>query len=466
MHAQGEPTTLEELNAHPPLTGDNAADHYRRAIAALDALSATARDYLSTVCHDPRSADELGPGVRRIFAENPEILREARAACDANYTDWGLQYTQLAVGTRTPHVMPQWELGGALCAAAIADGCAGDTAGFASDMRCILRAGDALEANRTGVPGHLMHTVLDGLAGTAVEGVWPRLHLSARQPDTPPVADRSAIESLVRDLLDEQAYRSALRDSLRGERLIFLDFAHVLEQATRFSRVGLMAHGGSISAASCGEWIVVPAFMLSADRAARRFRAATLVDTSGGFEEGREALRASQIPPPRGRIANMQNRTWFFAWRTYDYVLELDYRARATRRMAACALALKLYEADHGALPPTLGELVPDYLPAVPLDPFDPARQPIRYLPQASPPRLYSLSGDGTDDSGQFARKADGVIDPDKLDLVFLLGGERSIGPRKFQLQHSGVQPAAPPLRAARTADEPNLPTDAGHHER
>lgn len=57
------------------------------------------------------------------------------------------------------------------------------------------------------------------------------------------------------------------------------------------------------------------------------------------------------------------------------------FRAIADRRMAAILLALKLYEADHeGQLPATLEELVPHYLPHIPLDcntigdpaPFDP----------------------------------------------------------------------------------------------
>ena len=86
----------------------------------------------------------------------------------------------------------------------------------------------------------------------------------------------------------------------------------------------------------------------------------------------------------------------------------LDLRAVTDRRLAAVALAAKLYQADHaGRLPPTLDALVPSCLPAVPTDPFDPAGGPIRYAPAFRPgptaapsPRVYSVGEDGLDAGG------------------------------------------------------------------
>ncbi len=52
---------------------------------------------------------------------------------------------------------------------------------------------------------------------------------------------------------------------------------------------------------------------------------------------------------------------------------------RSTDSATEAFIALRLYFAEHGTLPTTLGQLVPDYLPAVPLDYFD--RAPIRYSP-------------------------------------------------------------------------------------
>jgi hypothetical protein len=62
----------------------------------------------------------------------------------------------------------------------------------------------------------------------------------------------------------------------------------------------------------------------------------------------------------------------------------------AQRRMAATALAMRLYELDHGQRPESLGELVPRYLPAVPEDPFVENGQTIRYSIEADGPVLRS----------------------------------------------------------------------------
>ena len=55
----------------------------------------------------------------------------------------------------------------------------------------------------------------------------------------------------------------------------------------------------------------------------------------------------------------------------------VERKELADRRASMLLLALRLHRADVGALPTTLDALVPKYLPAVPLDPYD--DQPFRY---------------------------------------------------------------------------------------
>lgn len=71
------------------------------------------------------------------------------------------------------------------------------------------------------------------------------------------------------------------------------------------------------------------------------------------------------------------------------------YRNTARMRLAATALAIRLYQADHGHRPATLNDLVPRYLTALPADPFADDRRPLGYLPQGvtpilSDPTLYN----------------------------------------------------------------------------
>ena len=63
------------------------------------------------------------------------------------------------------------------------------------------------------------------------------------------------------------------------------------------------------------------------------------------------------------------------------YGRELRYQ-----RAAATAIALRLYELEHGGRPAALAELAPAYISAVPRDPFDAGEAPLEYLPDADPP--------------------------------------------------------------------------------
>jgi hypothetical protein len=87
-----------------------------------------------------------------------------------------------------------------------------------------------------------------------------------------------------------------------------------------------------------------------------------------------------------------------------DRAGEVHYRALADRRMAATVLACRLFAADHdGRLPRTLEELVPAYLPAVPLDPLAAGGRPLGYVSaekDPAKPRVYSVGPNGVDDGG------------------------------------------------------------------
>jgi hypothetical protein len=78
-------------------------------------------------------------------------------------------------------------------------------------------------------------------------------------------------------------------------------------------------------------------------------------------------------------------------------------RDQAVLRGAVVGLALERYRLDKGRWPKELTELVPDYLPAVPKDPFD--GRPLRYRPLADGVIVYSVGPDGRDDGGALNRR-------------------------------------------------------------
>src|SRR5439155_3042658 len=79
-----------------------------------------------------------------------------------------------------------------------------------------------------------------------------------------------------------------------------------------------------------------------------------------------------------------------------------DFRVSAERRFAAVSLAARLYALDHaGRYPPSLNALVPDYLPALPADPFAADGRAVGYLiaENGKRPIVYSVDENGRDDT-------------------------------------------------------------------
>jgi len=84
---------------------------------------------------------------------------------------------------------------------------------------------------------------------------------------------------------------------------------------------------------------------------------------------------------------------------TLSAVVRRVMTVEVAKRTVITAIALKRYQLKHGGYPPDLSSLVPEFLPAVPLDPVD--GQPLRYRPQANGTfLLYSVGPNGKDDGG------------------------------------------------------------------
>ncbi|MDX2225897.1 MAG: hypothetical protein SFY92_02180 [Verrucomicrobiae bacterium] len=90
----------------------------------------------------------------------------------------------------------------------------------------------------------------------------------------------------------------------------------------------------------------------------------------------------------------------------------------AWRQNLLCTLAIERFRHKHKRLPTSFEELVPAYLPSVPVDVFD--DKPLRYLPTAKGYMVYSVGPDGIDDKG-VAPLALGGTHPPGTDVVTLI---------------------------------------------
>jgi hypothetical protein len=108
-----------------------------------------------------------------------------------------------------------------------------------------------------------------------------------------------------------------------------------------------------------------------------------------------------------------------------SHVLQVGARAHANLLDARVAIAAARYRLDHGGLPTTLVELIPEYLDEIPVDPFD--GKPLRFSQANGNWTVYSVGPDGKDDSGMpYDSKTE------KGDLTFTLRsgrGTRTTGP-------------------------------------
>jgi hypothetical protein len=390
--AAGEPVTVEELNAWPDAvsgSGENALTILRAAGNAVDDNSAAYNDYFR---EDQLLLPLTGAEVAMLDAlskENRAALLSVDDAATKSRIDWELAMTSPMVEEfgRPEDLTELRRLTNVLHADGMLARHRGD------DVRALRRAGQILYVSRAA--GH--HPTLIAYL-VSVGMAWQAADLAAQiAPDLDLTRDeaRRQAKALVAELLDERAMIEARRRGLLGERVLQLDTVASLGQ-------GRIKPGDSgIGKLTALGWLLRPVFfedgqIMAAHMTATASAAAESPDWptyqakapsspkyQGGFD--RHLLPSIMLPNLERAAMN-------------------HYRALTYRRLAATCLAARLYAADHdGKFPETLQDLVPTYLPAVPLDPFAAGGKTLAYVNEsadADDPRVYSVGENGIDNGG------------------------------------------------------------------
>lgn len=128
------------------------------------------------------------------------------------------------------------------------------------------------------------------------------------------------------------------------------------------------------------------------------------------------------------------------------YLLYLETMIR--QQAAEVLIAISVYRADHGRNPAALADLVPQYMPTIPLDPFD--GQPLRYrLDETEGFVVYAVGQDGHDDGAPLLDgKRQCYSDGDRSSPDMIYTGRRERAQGEWYLEAgspSTVTPAVEP---------------------
>lgn len=259
--------------------------------------------------------------------------------------------------------------------------------GVCIDLAEVLE-GMAITASSTGRRDDSLEDILDILAiGRAIRSETRRkdfveisvedvddlaLNEIARMVSISPVSqttshsDRQTILGLIRMLLDENEVKTAYRSECFSNGIATIG-------QSGFNRMFLTEHG------LLAEFLDPAARLDSLREAQCYFTAARSVQASPiNFDQiDLQIHERRSFEGPYVRIW-LQSNEWTPRARG-KFGRFCGYLTR--RRIAASTLAVYLYSADHaGDFPESLDALVPEYLPAVPLDPFGQKTQKIAYI--------------------------------------------------------------------------------------
>ncbi len=404
IRAAGEPVLPEDFGSTFVPDEENAVVLIRAAVAA----STREDSKLLDLVLDSERWAQNGDEALAIITSNTEALRVIREARGRPGVDWGIRF-------RMPLPIPKGlsEHRGLVClvaGAAISASRDGDHYAAVERIRDGLMLTAALE-RRPRLISHLVALAEACLCAQAVEQVAPALIVgdgsSVARP--PRQATRRQVEMLIDDLLDETGGWESLVTAAYCERMVGV-------ASTRSAAYSNVSWREALLLA-----LLEP---LHVTAVRRRLRYSSDLAQAFGHRDW-PAIKAAE-----GEIRSWASGPFGYLNEELGFGLPAIWgrsmqhcHAIAMRRMAAIALAIRLYELEHGRRPDRLADLAPSYLTAIPSDPFTADGQTFRYLPTAQPPVLYSVGVDGLDDRGVFETTF--VPMRDAGDIPFFLNGDR-----------------------------------------
>ncbi len=421
--AAGEMVDLKDFRPPPTPDEDNAALALQRAGEALT-IDEDDNEHFAYEFDRQVIAENLSE-FSQLIRDNRKVLELLDAASRMSGVDWGMEWAEPIWDIMLPELQKSRNVIKFAGSVSLYHHLHDDDGVALELLADSLSAADTVRKCPLLIP-QLVAMAEDSIVASVIEQISYDLTVTAAissDPDAKGQASRQQMKSLIKRLLTMEANRQGMIEAFYAERVFLLSIARVFE--------------GTEGSGEDMEFFGVPSNAIALACVLSPF---IKHDTAGALEYMTKYVRAAEqdnysdanalLPiddiEPGIPYAIMHPVSVIFL-PALNRAVVLDFRGRARRVMAATALAIRLYEIDHGRRPAKLADLVPDYLDAVPDDPFAAAGTPIGYLPDAPRPLLYSINGNCIDQGGQYA--ADPNDTPrsggDDYDLPFFLNGDR-----------------------------------------
>jgi len=425
--AAGQPVYPADFVPADLADEDNAALVLEQASAALAKLTAQQTDTLGDVHYDdPALITKHAQDVAKLLEDASEARTLVRKARSLPGADWGVRIRSLLATPGFLNHSPRRMLARILSVAAIHAHQKGNDAEAVEVIRDMLALARHVDRDPSTI-SHLVASAISHVGANWVERHSWELRICDDAPGTgvatkparaAGAATRAQVASLIADLLDEGKSR---RDfgfawTCYGERAGYLETAEWFAGGKGAPTVGTSPLG---ALGAVAVFVLGPLFRLDAVRMMR-------CETAWA-EAGKRSTWPVSRPPGAtvpGAALGLRRVARLFSsisMGSCERIAHMHFRTLAFLRMAAIALAIRMYELDHDRRPERLEALVPDYLPNVPRDPFAPDQREIGYDPTAERAILFSVNLDAVDK--QAARRIGTRVGA--KDLSFFLDGDR-----------------------------------------
>jgi hypothetical protein len=389
--AAGEPIEPGDFAAKGVADAENAVLDLRAAAAAIDRKAATWKTFDDLPENPalplrPREIDVL----RELVSGCPRVFPNVESAVTKPGVDWQIVYTTPVIVTLLPDLEEQRALANFLRADALLAHTDGDHARAIRRTTQILFIAKAVGAQPMLVP-NLVSIGLGTMASELTIDIASDLRVAAEQPNA---ATPQQVRDLIAQLLDETGVDEAQRNGLLGERMALLDTARAFAGGNLTADAATKVSTGS----SLTGMVLKPMALDDGSLMIRHMTAALRAAQSSPTWP--EFVRAAPPFPIEVKQRSMRHLVAAIFMPSVERAVQTQYRARVDRRLAATVLALRLYAVERdGRFPNAPVQLVPQYLPALPLDAMATSPLPLKYIAGADPV-VYSVGEDSIDDGG------------------------------------------------------------------